>query len=127
MPEAFYLVPYKLLSTTPWPRRACAMDDFTAVIRTDGGTWEEIQVNPRAADKYGTALVKVVASAQTLNDLEAVFTKLPNAAAARAQVPSALQRSQYDKAKDEWVYSGPADKPLRTTFDELDQKVKDRG
>lgn len=127
MPEAFYLVPYLLRGTKPWPMRTCAIDEWRHVIKADGGLWEDLQINPRVGDKYGTALVKVSASAQTLADLEAVFTKLPNAVAARAQVPAALQRSRYDQDKDEWVYSGPAEMPIRMAFEELDEKVRSRG
>ena len=68
---AWYLVPYKRTITGPQPGRYCAMDDFTAQIRADGGDWSETEI------LGNMAIVKVRASTETLQVLNAAFTRLP--------------------------------------------------
>lgn len=68
---AWYLVPYKRTVTGPQPGRYCAMDDFTAQIRADGGAWSETEI------LGNMAIVKVRASAETLQLLNAEFTRIP--------------------------------------------------
>lgn len=74
---AWFICPYKrrIYPDTPvqWPERYCAMDDFTAQIRADGGTWSE-------AECLGDhAVIKVRASAAILTLIAAApgFTRIP--------------------------------------------------
>jgi len=64
MSLGWFVVPYKRRNPgeTP-PERYCAMDDFTALIRADGGDWDETEI---LGDK---ALVKVRASVGTLTTI----------------------------------------------------------
>jgi len=62
---AWFIAPYKRLPNKVRngriiPRRYCAMDDFTAQITADGGSWREIEV---LGDK---AIVKVSAAVSTI-------------------------------------------------------------
>lgn len=61
MALAWFICPYKRSNpgAVP-PERYCSMDDFTAQVRADGGTWDETEI---LGDK---ALVKVRASDVTL-------------------------------------------------------------
>lgn len=61
MAYGWFVVPYKRRNpgVTP-PERYCSMDDFTVLIRADGGDWDETEILGDAA------LVKVRASAATL-------------------------------------------------------------
>ena len=56
MAIAWFICGYKLRRAN---MRYCAMDDFTALINTDAGTWSESEV------LGGSALVKVRANAAT--------------------------------------------------------------
>ena len=60
MAFAWFICPYKRRVGEPVPTRYCAMDDYTALILADGGTWDETEI---LGDK---ALVKVRASTTTL-------------------------------------------------------------
>ena len=69
----WFICPYK---RRPHPTRViryCAMDDFTAQINSDQGTWAEVEV------LGNVAIVKVVASALTLTTIGAAanFVALP--------------------------------------------------
>lgn len=70
---AWFLCPYKRRTPAPLPTRYCAMDDFTAQIRADGGDWSETEV------LGNHAIVKVRASDTTLQTIAAAtgFTRLP--------------------------------------------------
>lgn len=74
MALAWFICPYKRANPgeTP-PSRHCAMNDFTATIRADGGDWSETEV---LGDH---ALVKVRASAATLTAINAAagFVRVP--------------------------------------------------
>ena len=69
---AFYLCPMRRLDTH-LPGRACAMIDFDAQIRDDGGSWDSIEV------LGNVALVKVNALPATLTAINAAtgFVRLP--------------------------------------------------
>lgn len=73
MPVAWYIAPYKPRTGAQMPTRYCAMDDFTAQIFGDGGTWTESEV------LGNRAIVKVRASAGTLTSINAAqgFVRLP--------------------------------------------------
>ena len=71
--DPWFIVPYKRRLTDPDPTRYCAMDDFTAQIKADGGGWSETEI---LGDR---ALVKVRASVSTIAQLAMVFTQLPGA------------------------------------------------
>jgi hypothetical protein len=73
MPVAWYICPYKRRANTFRPTRYCAMDDFTAQIKADGGSWAESEV------LGNVAVVKVRASAETLTEINAAtgFVRLP--------------------------------------------------
>jgi hypothetical protein len=73
MAIGWYLVPYKRLAGERFPVRYCAMDDFTAAIRVEGGDWAETEV------LGNRAIVKVRASAASLAaiDAEPGFVRLP--------------------------------------------------
>ena len=84
MALAWFICPYKRMTRTTGdppvtvnvvpPTRYCAMDDFTALIRADGGDWHETEI-------LGShALVKVRADAATLTTIDAAvgFVRLPN-------------------------------------------------
>lgn len=75
MPLAWFVAPYKRRNpgATP-PERYCAMGDFTAQIRADGGAWDETEILGNAA------LVKVRAAAVTLTAINqaAGFLRIPN-------------------------------------------------
>jgi hypothetical protein len=61
MPLAWFVCPYKRRNPGAVPAaRYCAIDDFTAQILADGGTWDETEILGDAA------LVKVRASDATL-------------------------------------------------------------
>lgn len=71
---AWFLCPYKRMNPlAAKAARYCAMQDFNAQIKADGGTWAEVEV---LGDK---AVVKVVASAATLTAINAAtgFTRFP--------------------------------------------------
>lgn len=74
MTIAWFLCPYKRGNPTPWgASRYCAMNDFTAQIRADGGSWSE-------AECLGDhAVVKVNASDATLTTINAAtgFIRIP--------------------------------------------------
>lgn len=74
MALAWFICDYKQNLTTRVPRRYCAMDDFSAQIRRDGGTWAESEV------LGSKALVKVRANASTLTAINqaAGFVRIPN-------------------------------------------------
>lgn len=75
MALAWYLAPYKRRNPGALPpERYCAMDDFTAQIRADGGDWAETEILGQAA------IVKVRASAGTLIAIAQApgFTRIPN-------------------------------------------------
>lgn len=70
---AWFLVPYKRRSSPLGPERYCAMNDFTALIQADGGSWSE-------AECLGNhAIVKVQALPSTLTAIaaEPTFQRLP--------------------------------------------------
>ena len=75
MPLAWMIVPYKRRNPgeTP-PERYCAADDFTVLVRADGGDWSETEI---LGDH---ALVKVRASASTLTEMNSTpgFLRIPN-------------------------------------------------
>jgi hypothetical protein len=75
MPLAWFVAPYKRSNpgVTP-PERYCAVDDFTAQIVADGGTWSETEV------LGDCALVKVRASDATLAAINAApgMLRIPN-------------------------------------------------
>lgn len=75
MALAWFICPYKRRNPgqTP-PTRYCAMDDFTATIQADGGTWDETEI------LGDSALVKVRASAATLTTINQApnFMRIPN-------------------------------------------------
>ncbi len=73
MAVAWFLCPYKRRIDLPRPIRYCAMGDFSAQIRTDGGQWCETEI---LGDR---AIVKVNASAATLTTIAntATFRRIP--------------------------------------------------
>lgn len=75
MALAWFIVPYKRRNPGEVPpERYCAMDDFTAQIRADGGDWSETEV------LGDVAIVKVRASDATLATINAApgFVRIPN-------------------------------------------------
>lgn len=75
MALAWFVVPYARRNPGQVPpKRYCAIDDFTAQIRADGGDWSEIEILGSAA------IVKVRASAGTLTTIggAAGFLRFPN-------------------------------------------------
>lgn len=75
MPLAWFIAPYKRRNPGERPpERYCAVDDFTAQIRADGGDWSETEILGNAA------LVKVRAAAGTLTVIAAAagFLRIPN-------------------------------------------------
>ena len=82
MALAWFICPYKRMTRdvggvpTPVvpPTRYCAMDDFTALIRADGGDWHETEI---LGDH---ALVKVRAAPATLTTINGAlgFLRFPN-------------------------------------------------
>ena len=72
MPVAWFLCPYAIRLGRP-NFRYCQMDDFTAMIRADGGDWHETEV------LGNRAIVKVRASLATLQAITgtAGFRRLP--------------------------------------------------
>lgn len=86
---AWFVAPYKRVPTAK-PLRYCAMNDFTAQIRADGGDWREIE------GLGNRCLVKVRASAATLSAITAApgMTRLPlTRLDARLSALSATQRT----------------------------------
>lgn len=69
---AWFIAPYKIRPGNP-RQRYCAMDDFTAQIRADGGDWSETEV------LGDCAVVKVKASSATLATINAEpgFQRVP--------------------------------------------------
>ncbi len=72
MALGWFIVPYKRRNpgVTP-PERYCSLDDFTAQVLSEGGTWDETEI------LGDVALVKVRASAATLTaigNVGGVFT-----------------------------------------------------
>lgn len=75
MPLAWFVAPYKRRNPGETPaQRYCSMDDFTAAIVADGGTWDETEV------LGDCALVKVRASNATLTAINAAagMLRIPN-------------------------------------------------
>lgn len=102
MATAFFIAPYKRDLSFPGPARYCAMDDFTPLIRTDGGDWAEAEI------VGNRAIVKVRASDATLNTIasEPTFARLPDIAAAMAQW-SPRRKPRYDPATNQIILDGP--------------------
>jgi hypothetical protein len=71
MAIGWFIVPYKRDLIRPRPTRYCAMDDFTAAIRADGGDWAETEV---LGDR---AIVKARAKEATLDKIASVYKRLP--------------------------------------------------
>ncbi len=78
MAIGWFLVPYKRITPYTGPGfagRYCAMLDFSADIKADGGAWRETEVldtsTPPNGGTAGMALVKVRASAATLTTIGA--------------------------------------------------------
>ncbi len=73
MAIAWYICGYKRRVGTHTPTRYCAMDDYTATILSDGGTWAESEV------LGGYAAVKVRATQATLNTIAGAtgFQRIP--------------------------------------------------
>lgn len=67
----WYIAPYKRKDRPGRPGRYCAMDDYTLQILSDGGNWTETEI------LGNRAIVKVRASASTLQTLNAEFKRLP--------------------------------------------------
>lgn len=71
----WFLCPYKrdTVQFSTSPVRYCAMNDFTTLIKADGGAWSETEV------LGNHAIVKVLANATTLATIAAApgFTRLP--------------------------------------------------
>jgi len=75
MALAWFIAPYGRRDLRPGDiGRYCKMDDFTALIRADGGNWKETEV------LGDCALVKVRASAATLATINAApgMLRIPN-------------------------------------------------
>lgn len=88
MAIAWFITFYKRRAG-PRPIRYCAMDDFTAQINADGGTWAESEV------LGGYAVVKVNAAAATLTAIAgtAGFQRIP-VATTLGTAMSALSNAQ---------------------------------
>jgi len=73
MAIAWFLCPYKRVAGSKHPARYCGMDDYTATILADGGTWAETEV------LGSQAIVKVRAGAATLTTIADAtgFVRLP--------------------------------------------------
>jgi hypothetical protein len=73
MAIGWFLCPYIRLAEPSRAIRYCAMDDFTSVIRADGGDWREVEV------LGNQAVVKVRALAPTLTTLAGTpgFRRIP--------------------------------------------------
>jgi hypothetical protein len=65
MAVAWFLAPYRQKALNSLPARYCAVDEFTAQIRADGGTWAETE----CLGNY--TVVKVRASSSTLQAIGA--------------------------------------------------------
>lgn len=74
MTVAWFICPYKRRVGAHKPTRYCSMDDFTAAILADGGTWSETEILGDAA------LVKVRASDSTLTTINVAsgMVRIPN-------------------------------------------------
>jgi hypothetical protein len=74
MALAWFICQYKIKTGNWRPVRYCAMDDFTAQINADGGSWAESEV------LGGYALVKVRANTTTLTTIGGTtnFQRIPN-------------------------------------------------
>lgn len=66
---SWYIVPYKIVESTPRNTRYCAMDDYTSVIYGEGGQWTETEV------LGNRAIVKVRASETALTTLDGAVQK----------------------------------------------------
>jgi hypothetical protein len=71
MSIAWYVCPYKRDYRDGRPTRYCAMDDYTAALRAEGGDWSETEV------LGSVALVKVRASDTSLATLGTRFFMFP--------------------------------------------------
>lgn len=73
MATGWFLCKYRRRAGASRPTRYCAMDDFTAQIRADGGDWAETEV------LGNHAIVKVQATLETLQAIAADsdFQRLP--------------------------------------------------
>lgn len=112
---AFYVVPYKRREHPVRVIRYCAMDDHTATIRADGGTWSEVEID---GDR---AVVKVRASRETLDVLATVFERVNRGQAAQLARDHPPRKPRV--VDGEFVFDGPArhTKP----FNRLDEEVDD--
>ena len=71
MAVAWFIAPYVRDLTVASPMRYCGMDDFTTMIRADGGAWAESEV------LGNRAIVKVRASTMTLGLIALTYRRLP--------------------------------------------------
>lgn len=86
----WFLVPYTVVSMTPRPKRQCAMNDFNEQIFSEGGDWDEIEVD---GDK---AVVKVKASKATIDLISLKFSKT-NKGQAQQLIDGGRRKPYFDK------------------------------
>lgn len=106
---AWFICGYKPLPSRP-RFRYCAMDDFTTLIRADGGDWTETEV------LGNRAIVKVRANALTLNTIAATpgFYRVP---VDNLDAPlSSLSNAQASALRQQLLDMGYSDTEIRTAL-----------
>jgi hypothetical protein len=100
MAIGWFICPFKRKTRFGQPVRYCAMNDFTATIRANGGRWSEVEF---LGDR---TLVKVNASAATLTTIAgtATFRRIPLAALNDSL--STLSSAQRTAIRDELLSAG---------------------
>lgn len=104
---AWFICPYKR-RPVPRPIRYCAIDDFTAQIRADGGDWSASEV------LGNSAVVKVRASQATLDLIAATFQRIPLSRLADSL--STLTSAQRTAIRDRLLALGYPDAEIRAAL-----------
>lgn len=113
MAVAWFLCPYRHDPNPGNPRRWCAMNEFTAQIRADGGDWTESEV------LGNQAIVKVRATAGTLTTIAAApgFRRIP---LARLDDPlSSLSAAQRTAIRNELLNAGYTTEEITAALPDL--------
>lgn len=98
MPIQWFICPYKKISGEP--ERYCAMDDFTAQIYADGGSWCETEI---LGDR---AIVKVKASQATIDTISATAGFKDSPVSGLDDPLDNISQSKKDAIKNELLNQG---------------------
>lgn len=115
MALGIFIVPYERITLRAGPARRCGMDRYTPQIAADGGEWRE-------AEFLGNrALVKVRASASTLNTIESTenWYRVPNGALTLDTTLGSLTLAQRNAVRNQVLDAGYSQAEIDAAFPNL--------